>query len=44
MTANFSHNSKPRENPFIESFNIKRLDECLNIHVFITGVMRRIKK
>jgi len=34
LTLDFSRPSEPTDNPYIESFNGKLRDECLNVHWF----------
>jgi len=36
VTLDFSRHGTPTDNPFIESFNGKLRDECLNIHWFLS--------
>lgn len=36
VTIDFSRPGKPKDNPFIESFNGSLRDECLNIHWFLS--------
>ena len=36
VTLNFSRPDKPTNNPYIESFNGRFRDECLNVHWFLS--------